>query len=138
MQVTFSDTRRETTIILPPIREMVPTEGGKDLLSVRFSMKYPSIRDDRSFEPFLARDNVEVIVTGQPPDAVAVKCIFFDDEGTAMGGENSLMEGSFDAGTTVINPIDARGMICDAYYYEASPNDIQINFGNPALKMHLN
>lgn len=89
----------------------------------------------RKFLPFRGTNNVQVIASDQPAEAVAVKCVFTDNRGNIMNSDDLIVNGVFDAGTSVTKPPRAEGVVCDAYYYDPPPTDILGNFNRQTLKI---
>ena len=136
MKVTITGASQEATIDLPPVKAIISDGENKSPMIVRFMVPFLATprRECRIIMAMLARDfeneneNLQVNVFDQPSDAVAVKCAFFDNGGLLLYSGDLLIEGLFDAGTTVTSPKRVAGVVCDAYYYEPSPTDLTNNF----------
>ena len=132
MKINFSNTRREATIDLPPVRVMHDTVGDVSPHLVRFVINFDSLHgsEKKDFKPFVIGTNAQVIVFDQPANAVAVKCSLYDWEGNGLDSETLPPNDIFDAGTTVTSPGYARGMVCIAFYFDPLPADILRYFKN--------
>ena len=139
MKLTLTSDSREATIDLPPVKAILSDGEDKSPMLVRFMAPYLAVpeRERRIISAMLAggNENVHVEAFDQPSDAVAVKCAFFDAGGQLMYSGDLLVDGLFDAGTTVTSPQNSRGVVCDAYYYEPSPADLTNNFTGGNLRV---
>ena len=139
IKLTLTGAGRQATIDLPPVKALMSDREDMSPALIRFMVPYLAApeRERRIIIAMLGggNENVQVTTFDQPSDAVVVKCAFFDDGGQLMYSGDLLVNGIFDAGTTVTSPINSRGVVCDAYYYEPSPTDLRNNFTGKTLRV---
>lgn len=140
MKLTLTSASREATVDLPPVKAIISDGEDKSPMVVRFMLPFLAApeRERAIILPMLVEGNgnVQMNAFDQPSDAVAVKCAFFDDGGLIIYSGDLLVDGVFDAGTTVTSPNNSYGVLCDAYYSEPSPSDLRNNFTDGTLRVN--